>query len=197
MKHTLYRRSVNRGEAAALLLREWSSIEVEFVLGDINEARICRLRKISFQRIPRKQAYWKRIFVTDGINDRMRAAFDCCDVCLIARLVWSSANGVFACDFEMQFTQIWPNIAETDEIIAFTDAGFVCKPTAPVLSIMRCSAYQKIVNQFENKKGWKKSMKVASAHTAHRPHFMWFTGRRRLVATEYYVKPSRAFCSII
>ncbi|MCA1626045.1 MAG: saccharopine dehydrogenase [Acidobacteria bacterium] len=198
MKHTIFiAGSGGIGEAAALLLREWSSIEVELFLGDINEANLQTAKDFVLKNSKKISAVETILMATNGINDAMQAAFNTCDV-LLDCSPGSEAPRMarFACDFKMQYANLTEYIAETDEIIALAkdaETGFILQTgLAPgFVNVLAMSLYQKFVSQFENEKVEKIGMKVGAltAH-AHHPHFYGFTWSPIGVATEY-VKPSR------
>ncbi len=82
MKHTIFiAGSGGIGEAAALLLREWSSIEVDLFLGDINEANLQAAKDFVLKN-SKKISTVETVLMTNGINDAMWVAFDYCDVLL-------------------------------------------------------------------------------------------------------------------
>ncbi len=80
MKHTIFiAGSGGIGEAAALLLREWSSIEVDLFLGDINEANLLAAKDFVLKNSKKISSVETVLMTTNEINDAMRAAFDGCN----------------------------------------------------------------------------------------------------------------------
>ncbi len=198
MKHTIFiAGSGGIGEAAALLLREWSSIEVDLFLGDINKTNLQAAKEFVLKNSKKISSVETVLMATDGINDAMQTAFDSCDVFLdCSPGAEAPRMARFACDFKMHYANLTEYVAETDKIIALAkdaETGFILQTgLAPgFVNVLTMSLYQKFVSQFENEKVEKIEMKVGAltAH-AHRPHFYGFTWSPIGVATEY-IKPSR------
>jgi saccharopine dehydrogenase-like NADP-dependent oxidoreductase len=185
------------GEAAALLLREWSEFEVEIILGDVSEENLRKAKDFVTRGSEKTTKVETVLMAADGINDRMRAAFEDCDV-LLDCSPGSQAPRMarFAFDYKMHYANLTEYVAETDEIIALAkdaETGFVLQTgLAPgFVNVLAMSLYRKFVAQFENEAVERVAMKVGAltAH-AHSPHFYGFTWSPIGVATEY-VKPSR------
>jgi len=185
------------GEAAALLLREWSVLETEIILGDVSEDNLRKAKIFVLQGSEKTSKVETVLMATDGINDAMKAAFDGCDV-LLDCSPGSQAPRMarFAYDFKMHYANLTEYVAETDEIISLAkdaETGFILQTgLAPgFINVLAMSLYQNFVAQFETEKVEKIGMKVGAltAH-AHQPHFYGFTWSPIGVATEY-VKPSR------
>ncbi len=198
MKHTIFiAGSGGIGEAAALLLREWSSIEVDLFLGDINKTNLQAAKEFVLKNSKKISSVETVLMATDGINDAMQTAFDSCDVFLdCSPGAEAPRMARFACDFKMHYANLTEYVAETDKIIALAkdaETGFILQTgLAPgFVNVLTMSLYQKFVSQFENEKVEKIEMKVGAltAH-AHRPHFYGFTWSPIGVATEY-IKPTR------
>ena len=185
------------GEAAALLVREWSETDPEIILGDVSEDNLRKAKDFVTQGSEKTSKVDTVVMAHEGINDGMKAAFDGCDVLLDCSPGSQSPRMArFASDFKMHYANLTEYVAETDEITAFAkdaETGFVLQTgLAPgFINVLAMSLYQKFVEQFENETIEKLGMKVGAltAH-AHQPHFYGFTWSPIGVATEY-VKPSR------
>ncbi len=185
------------GEAAALLLREWSEFDVEIFLGDVGESNLIKAKEFVARNSQKTSNVETVLMARDGIEERMKAAFEDCDVLLDC----SPGNQAprmarFACDFKMHYANLTEYVAETDEIINLAkdaETGFILQTgLAPgFINVLAMSLYQKFQADFAVEKVEKIEMKVGAltAH-AHRPHFYGFTWSPIGVATEY-VKPSR------
>jgi len=185
------------GEAAALLLREWSETETEIYLGDISEANLTRVKDFILRNSQNESKGETVLMATDGINDAMKAAFQKCDV-LLDCSPGSQAPKMarYAKDFKMHYANLTEYVAETDEITALAkdaDTGFILQTgLAPgFINVLAMSLYNEFVEKYDNEKVEKIGMKVGAltAH-AHEPHFYGFTWSPIGVATEY-VKNSR------
>jgi len=185
------------GEAAALLVREWSETDPEIILGDVSENNLRKAKDFVTQGSKKTSKVETVVMAQEGINDSMKAAFDGCDALLdCSPGAQSPRMARFACDFKMHYANLTEYVAETDEITAFAkdaETGFVLQTgLAPgFVNVLAMSLYQKFVEQFENETIEKLGMKVGAltAH-AHQPHFYGFTWSPIGVATEY-IKPSR------
>lgn len=179
------------GEAAALLLREWSEFETEIFLGDINEANLGKAKDFVTQNSA-KETRVETVLMTGEINDEMKKAFASADV-LLDCSPGSQAPKMarFAVDFKMHYANLTEYVAETDEIMrlaADAGTGFVLQTgLAPgFINVLAMSLYQDFVEKHQNEKVEKIGMKVGAltAH-AHEPHFYGFTWSPIGVATEY------------
>lgn len=179
------------GEAAALLLREWSEFETEIFLGDIKEESLSKARDFVAQNSLKKSKI-ETVLMTVEMNDAMKAAFEKCDV-LLDCSPGSQAPRMarFAKDFKMHYANLTEYVAETEEIIALAkdaETGFVLQTgLAPgFINVLAMSLYENFVEKYENEKVEKIGMKVGAltAH-AHEPHFYGFTWSPIGVATEY------------
>jgi saccharopine dehydrogenase-like NADP-dependent oxidoreductase len=198
MKHTIFiAGSGGIGEAAALLLREWSKFETKIFLGDIDEENLRKAKDFVLKNSEKTFSVETVLMSKEGINDAMKAAFEICDV-LLDCSPGSQAPRMaqFACDYRMHYANLTEYVAETDEIIALAknaETGFILQTgLAPgFINVLAMSLYEKFRTQFGVEKVEKIEMKVGAltAH-AHRPHFYGFTWSPIGVATEY-VKPSR------
>jgi len=185
------------GEAAALLLREWSETETEIFLGDVNEENLRKAKEFVVKNSAKTSNVATVLMAKEGIDDAMKAAFETCDV-LLDCSPGSQAPRMaqFAVDFKMHYANLTEYVAETDEITALAkdaETGFILQTgLAPgFINILAMSLYQKFQSNFGVEKVEKIEMKVGAltAH-AHQPHFYGFTWSPIGVATEY-VKPSR------
>ncbi len=179
------------GEAAALLLREWSQFETEIYLGDISEKSLHEAKKFVV-RDSEKTTKVETVLMTDETNEAMRAAFETCDV-LLDCSPGSQAPKMarYAKDFKMHYANLTEYVAETDEIIEMAkgaDTGFILQTgLAPgFINVLAMSLYNRFVEKHENERVEKIGMKVGAltAH-AHEPHFYGFTWSPIGVATEY------------
>ena len=185
------------GEAAALLLREWSEFELEIFLGDVSEDSLRNAREFVLQNSAKNTKVETVLMAKDGTNEAMNAAFESCDVLLdCSPGAQAPRMARFAKNFRMHYANLTEYVAETDEIINLAkdaETGFILQTgLAPgFINVLAMSLYQNFVNQYENEKIEKIGMKVGAltAH-AHQPHFYGFTWSPIGVATEY-VKPSR------
>ena len=185
------------GEAAALLLREWSKFETEIFLGDISENNLIKAKEFVVRNSQKTSNVETVLMMKDGASDSMKSAFESCDV-LLDCSPGSQAPKLarFARDFKMHYANLTEYVAETDEIINLARAaetGFILQTgLAPgFINVLAMSLYRKFVEKYENEKIEKIGMKVGAltAH-AHEPHFYGFTWSPIGVATEY-VKNSR------
>ncbi len=185
------------GEAAALLLREWSEFETEIYLGDVSEDSLARAKDFVSLNSGKTTKVETVLMTGDGVSDAMKTAFEQSDVlldCSPGGLAPKMAR--FAVDFKMHYANLTEYVAETDEIIALArtaETGFVLQTgLAPgFINVLAMSLYGQFVEKHQNEKVEKIGMKVGAltAH-AHEPHFYGFTWSPIGVATEY-VKDSR------
>ena len=185
------------GEAAALLLREWSQSETEIFLGDISESSLNKAKDFVFQNSAKSSKIQTVLMSNSDVTDDMKAAFEKCGV-LLDCSPGSQAPRLarFAKDFKMHYANLTEYVAETDKIIELAkdaDTGFILQTgLAPgFINVLAMSLYQKFVEKHENEQVERMGMKVGAltAH-AHSPHFYGFTWSPIGVATEY-VKNSR------
>lgn len=185
------------GEAAALLLREWSDAETEIYLGDISEANLLKAKETVLSGSQRTSKVETVLMGRDGLTDAAKTAFENCDV-LLDCSPGSQAPRMARCakDFKMHYANLTEYVAETDEIMELAkdaDTGFVLQTgLAPgFINVLAMSLYRRFVESYENEQVERIGMKVGAltAH-AHAPHFYGFTWSPIGVATEY-VKNSR------
>jgi saccharopine dehydrogenase-like NADP-dependent oxidoreductase len=185
------------GEAAALLLREWSDFETEIYLGDVSEERLHEAKDFICRNSQKMSKIETVLMAPENSNEAMNAAFTGCDVLLDCSPGGQAPRMArFAKDFKIHYANLTEYVAETDEIINLAknaETGFVLQTgLAPgFINVLAMSLYEKFVAEFENEIIEKVGMKVGalSAH-AHQPHFYGFTWSPIGVATEY-VKFSR------
>ena len=185
------------GEAVALLLREWSETETEIYLGDISEGNLQRVKDFILRNSENESKGETVLMAEDGINDRMKSAFENCDVLLdCSPGAQAPKMARYAKDFKMHYANLTEYVQETDEITALAkdaDTGFILQTgLAPgFINVLAMSLYNEFVEKYENETVEKIGMKVGAltAH-AHEPHFYGFTWSPIGVATEY-VKNSR------
>ncbi|HVE59140.1 MAG TPA: saccharopine dehydrogenase C-terminal domain-containing protein [Pyrinomonadaceae bacterium] len=180
------------GEAAALLLREWSEFETEIYLGDISEESLKKAKDFVLLNSEKTSKVETVLMPGDGANEAMTAAFEVADVLLDCSPGGQAPKMArYAKDFKMHYANLTEYVAETDEIIALAkdaETGFVLQTgLAPgFINVLAMSLYRKFVEKYENEKVEKIGMKVGAltAH-AHEPHFYGFTWSPIGVATEY------------
>jgi len=180
------------GEAAALLLREWSEFETEIYLGDISEESLQKAKDFVLLNSEKASKVETVLMPAGGANEAMTAAFENSDVLLDCSPGGQAPKMArFAKDFKMHYANLTEYVAETDEIIALAqdaETGFVLQTgLAPgFINVLAMSLYRNFVEKYENEKVEKIGMKVGAltAH-AHEPHFYGFTWSPIGVATEY------------
>ncbi len=180
------------GEAAALLLREWSDFDLEIFLGDVNHDTIERAIAFVVKDSAKTSRVQGVVMSVDGINDAMKAAFTSTDV-LLDCSPGSQAPRMagFAKEFGMHYANLTEYVAETDEIIALAknaETGFILQTgLAPgFINVLGMKLYNSFKSKFGVDKVERIAMKVGAltAH-AHAPHFYGFTWSPIGVATEY------------
>ncbi len=180
------------GEAAALLLREWSEFETEIFLGDISEESLKKAKDFVLLNSNKISKVETVLMPLDGANEAMTSAFEISDVLLDCSPGGQAPKMArFAKDFKMHYANLTEYVAETDEIMALArtaETGFVLQTgLAPgFINVLAMSLYNQFVEKYENEKVEKIGMKVGAltAH-AHEPHFYGFTWSPIGVATEY------------
>ena len=185
------------GEAAALLLREWSESMTDIYLGDISESSLKKARDFVLKNSGKTSKVETVLMTNDEISDNLKVAFANCDV-LLDCSPGSQAPKLaqFAKDFKMHYANLTEYVAETDEIIKLAkdaETGFVLQTgLAPgFINVLAMSLYNQFVAKYENEKVERIGMKVGALTShAHEPHFYGFTWSPIGVATEY-VKNSR------
>ena len=185
------------GEAAALLLREWSDFDVTLILGDISEDNLEKAKNFVESGSGKTTPVETVLMARDGISDEMKAAFERSDVLLDCSPGGQAPRMArFAVDFKMHYANLTEYVAETDAIIALAndaETGFVLQTgLAPgFVNVLAVKLYREFVDKHQNEKVERLAMKVGAltAH-AHAPHFYGFTWSPIGVATEY-VKNSR------
>ncbi len=185
------------GEAVAILLREWSSGNVDVYLGDISEDNLHKAKQFVTHLSQQTSNVEKVLMAKDGINDAMKSAFEACSI-LLDCSPGSQAPRMaqFAKDFKMHYANLTEYVAETDAVIEIAkdaDTGFVVQTgLAPgFINVLAMSLYNEFVEKHENENVERIGMKVGALSThAHAPHFYGFTWSPIGVATEY-VKTAR------
>lgn len=185
------------GEAAALLLREWSEFETTLILGDVQEENLAKARDFVTANSAKTTVVETVLMSPEGVNDAMRSAFERTDVLLDCSPGGQAPKMArFAVDFKMHYANLTEYVAETDKIIEMAsgaETGFVLQTgLAPgFINVKAMELYNSFVDKYENDKVESIGMKVGAltAH-AHSPHFYGFTWSPIGVATEY-VKNSR------
>jgi len=180
------------GEAAALLLREWSEIPIEIFLGDINQGSLKKAKDFVLHGSDKTSKVETVLMTPEESNAAMIDTFESCDVLLDCSPGSQAPRFArFAKDFGMHYANLTEYVAETNEIKALAmdaETGFILQTgLAPgFINVLAMSLYRRFVEQFENEKVEKDGMKVGAltAH-AHEPHFYGFTWSPIGVATEY------------
>jgi len=179
------------GEAAALLLREWSEFETEIYLGDISEKSLQKAKDFVEQNSEKKSKV-ETILMNGEADETMLKAFEKCDVLLDCSPGGQAPKMArYAKDFKMHYANLTEYVAETNEIMELAkdaETGFVLQTgLAPgFINVLAMSLYNEFVEKYENESVEKIGMKVGAltAH-AHEPHFYGFTWSPIGVATEY------------
>jgi len=180
------------GEAAALLLREWSEFDLEVFLGDVHQDAIDKAVAFVKSGSGKSTAVHGVLMSTDGINEAMTAAFTASDV-LLDCSPGSQAPRMagFAKEFKMHYANLTEYVAETDQIMDLArdaETGFILQTgLAPgFINVLGMKLYNTFKAQCGVEKVERIAMKVGAltAH-AHSPHFYGFTWSPIGVATEY------------
>ena len=185
------------GEAAALLLREWTEFDLDLLLGDVNAENLERAKTFVTENSEKMSSVETVVMSGDGLTDEMRSAFERADVLLDCSPGGQAPKmAAYASEFGMHYANLTEYVAETDKIIELAkhaETGFILQTgLAPgFINVLAMSLYRKFVEDFNNEKVERIGMKVGAltAH-AHQPHFYGFTWSPIGVATEY-VKNSR------
>ena len=185
------------GEAAALLLREWSDEGLTIILGDINEGSLAKAKDFVTSGSERTTAVETVLMPREGASDEMRAAFERADVLLDCSPGGQAPRMAgYAKEFGMHYANLTEYVAETDAIIELAkdaETGFILQTgLAPgFINVQAMALYREFVSKYENENVERVAMKVGAltAH-AHEPHYYGFTWSPIGVATEY-VKDSR------
>ncbi|NNF00558.1 MAG: saccharopine dehydrogenase, partial [Pyrinomonadaceae bacterium] len=166
------------GEAAAVLLREWSANEVELFLGDISEDNLHKAKQFVTHLSQRTSRVEKVLMTKEGSNEAMNSAFEECQI-LLDCSPGSEAPRMarFARDFKMHYANLTEYVAETDAVIEIAkdaETGFVVQTgLAPgFINVLAVSLYNEFVEKHQNEKVERIGMKVGALSThAHAPHF--------------------------
>lgn len=185
------------GEAAALLLREWSDDGLAIILGDISEGSLAKAKDFVTSGSSRMTAVETVLMPREGESDEMREAFERADVLLDCSPGGQAPRMAgYAKEFGMHYANLTEYVAETDAIIELAkdaETGFILQTgLAPgFINVQAMALYREFVSKFENENVERVAMKVGAltAH-AHEPHYYGFTWSPIGVATEY-VKDSR------
>lgn len=185
------------GEAAALLLREWSDDGLAIILGDISEGSLAKAKDFVTSGSSRTTAVETVLMPREGESDEMREAFERADVLLDCSPGGQAPRMAgYAKEFGMHYANLTEYVAETDAIIELAkdaETGFILQTgLAPgFINVQAMALYREFVGKFENENVERVAMKVGAltAH-AHEPHYYGFTWSPIGVATEY-VKDSR------
>lgn len=185
------------GEAAALLLREWSDDGLAIILGDINEGSLAKAKDFVTSGSSRTTAVETVLMLREGESEEMREAFERADVLLDCSPGGQAPRMAgYATEFGMHYANLTEYVAETDAIIELArdaETGFILQTgLAPgFINVQAMALYREFVSKFQNENVERVAMKVGAltAH-AHEPHYYGFTWSPIGVATEY-VKDSR------
>lgn len=185
------------GEAAALLLREWSEFETTIILGDISEDNLAKARAFVCEGSQKWTEVETVVMQREGESDEMRAAFERSDVLLDCSPGGQAPRMAgYAKAFGMHYANLTEYVAETEAIMELAkdaETGFILQTgLAPgFINVQAMALYREFVSKFENENVERVAMKVGAltAH-AHEPHYYGFTWSPIGVATEY-VKDSR------
>lgn len=185
------------GEAAALLLREWSDDGLAIILGDISEGSLAKAKDFVTSGSSRTTAVETVLMPREGESGEMREAFERADVLLDCSPGGQAPRMAgYAKEFGMHYANLTEYVAETDAIIELAkdaETGFILQTgLAPgFINVQAMALYREFVSKFDNENIERVAMKVGAltAH-AHEPHYYGFTWSPIGVATEY-VKDSR------
>jgi saccharopine dehydrogenase-like NADP-dependent oxidoreductase len=185
------------GEAAALLLREWCTFDVEVFLGDISPDGLERAKQFVSEGSQKTSTVHMVLMSADSETDEMRDAFETCDVLLDCSPGGQAPRMArFAKEHSMHYANLTEYVAETDQIIELAkdaDTGFILQTgLAPgFINVLAMSLYNEFKAKYGDEKFERIGMKVgALTENAHEPHFYGFTWSPIGVATEY-VKDAR------
>lgn len=185
------------GEAAALLIREWSEFEVSLILGDVIEENLKRAEAFVTSNSSKSGKIETVLMPSEGIDEKLKSAFEKSDVLLDCSPGGQAPRMAgFAVDFRMHYANLTEYVAETEAIMRLADGaetGFILQTgLAPgFINVQAMALYNDFVRRYENEKVERIGMKVgAITANAHAPHFYGFTWSPIGVATEY-VKNSR------
>ena len=182
------------GQAAGLLLREWTDFQTDLYIGDINENNLRQTKEILTAKSEKTGAV-ETINMAD--ENALQTALQTCEIlldCLPGEQAPRMAR--FCKEFNLHYANLTEYVVQTDEIVALAkdaETGFILQTgLAPgFINILAMSLYRKFVREFETEKLERVGMKVgAMTRYAHAPHFYGFTWSPIGVATEY-VKPCR------
>ncbi len=185
------------GEAAALLLREWSEFETSIILGDISEDSLAKAKAFVCEGSSKTTVVETVLMPLKGESDELTAAFERADVLLDCTPGGQAPRMArYARDHNLHYANLTEYVAETEEIMALAkdaNTGFVLQTgLAPgFINVLAMKLYGEFVEKHKNENVERVAMKVGAltAH-AHSPHFYGFTWSPIGVATEY-VKNSR------
>jgi len=185
------------GEAAALLLREWSEFETTIILGDRSEDSLAKAKAFVCDGSSKTTPVEMVLMPREGESDDLTAAFKRADVLLDCTPGGQAPRMAgYAREFKMHYANLTEYVAETEAIMELAkDAGtgFVLQTgLAPgFINVQAMALYREFVAKHENEMVERVAMKVGAltAH-AHEPHYYGFTWSPIGVATEY-VKDSR------
>lgn len=185
------------GEAAALLLREWSDDGLAIILGDISEGSLAKAKDFVTSGSSRTTAVETVLMPREGESEELREALERADVLLDCSPGGQAPRMAgYAKEFGMHYANLTEYVAETDAIIELAkdaETGFILQTgLAPgFINVQAMALYREFVSKFQNENVERVAMKVGAltAH-AHEPHYYGFTWSPIGVATEY-VKDSR------
>lgn len=185
------------GEAAALLLREWSEFETTIILGDTSEDSLVKAKAFVCDGSSKTTPVETVLMPREGESEDLTVAFERADVLLDCTPGGQAPRMAgYAREFKMHYANLTEYVAETEAIMELAkDAGtgFVLQTgLAPgFINVQAMALYREFVAKHENEMVERVAMKVGAltAH-AHEPHYYGFTWSPIGVATEY-VKDSR------
>ncbi len=185
------------GEAAALLLREWSEFETAIILGDISDDNLAKAKAFVCEGSSKSTTVETVLMPFEGESDGLNAAFERADVLLDCTPGGQAPRMArYARDHNMHYANLTEYVAETEEIMDIAkdaETGFVLQTgLAPgFINVLAMKLYGEFARKHRVENVERVAMKVGAltAH-AHAPHFYGFTWSPIGVATEY-VKNSR------
>ena len=143
------------GQAAALLLREWSEAATEIYLGDVSEESLQKAKNFVLENSGKTSKVETVLMTGEGVSDAMKDAFEQSDVLLDCSPGGQAPKMArFAVDFKMHYANLTEYVAETDEIVKLAEnaeTGFVLQTgLAPgFINVLAMSLYNRFVEQYE------------------------------------------------
>ena len=146
------------GEAAALLLREWSEIDIDLYLGDVSAARLAEAKAFVLKNSAKETSVETLLMPAGELSEETRRVFEDCD-CLLDCSPGGEAPRMarYARDFRMHYANLTEYVAETDAIVELArgaETGFVLQTgLAPgFINVLAMKLYRQFVALYENER---------------------------------------------